>query len=255
MLYDKLGFFVVYLLIIGLGIAIYFAIRPRVLGDFQRIAIGIAIGTICYFLISCAAEFHTWSESETVGETRVRRQHWLTKDTIDYSSWKDTETGNISMTGQSTKFGKNHGRWETTVYQKDPFRIDTFITYYFEGKEISAADWYQISNQGMEKIESRLGWILAVLMMLLWTLVYRILPTESTAYRQNEQILKQLECLKMATLSSYEAQYATAKALQIRADAAAEKRGEKSESTTLPSPVKVREILELWIDAKPPKAT
>jgi len=57
----------------------------------------------------------------------------------------------------------------------------------------------------------------------------------------------------MATLSSYEAQYATAKALQIRADAVAEKRGENLESTTPPSPVKVREILQLWIDAKPPK--
>jgi hypothetical protein len=78
---------------------------------------------------------------------------------------------------------------------------------------------------------------------------------QAETHRQNEQILKQLECLKMATLSSYEAQYATAKALQIRADAVAEKRGEKADSVTPPSPAKVREILELWIDAKPPNAT
>lgn len=86
-------------------------------------------------------------------------------------------------------------------------------------------------------------------------LLVKILAVQHELCRQNEQILKQLESLKMGALSAYEAQYATAKSLQVRADALSEKRGERTEpKDTPPSPVKVRENLQLWIDAKPTKA-
>lgn len=105
----------------------------------------------------------------------------------------------------------------------------------------------------------QIRWIILFLFIMLFKgtgvagLLREMIKLQKEQSLQNEQILQQLERLKSGTLSAYEAQYATAKALQIRADAVAEKRGEKPESVLLPSPSKVREVLELWIDSKPSK--